>query len=170
MTNVIAMADSSGWAARKAAGDQHEQRVYAALRQRGWLVSEWGLGVLAAPVRAVLQTTDNPLRREPDIIAVRGDHLAAIDCKGTVTGGPHYNINRRSLDCLRRFAANNDLPTYCVFDDLQVLTPDEVMIAARVARLATAGAYLRVPRGTGRPFDAVFGTRSGVAAIRRRAA
>lgn len=162
-TNVIALPD---WATRKTAGDNHEQHVRDELRARNWFVSEWGQGVLHPGVSAVLQQTESPLRRQPDILAARGTTVVGIDCKGSVTGGPSYNINRKSLAALRMWSAYNDLPLYLVVDDLNVLTPDEVMAAAHVNRLDTAGAYLRVPRGSGRPFDAVFGARAGANRLR----
>ncbi len=167
MSNVIAM---RRYAARKEAGDAHEQTIREQLRARNWIVSEAGQGVLHPAVRAVLQTTESPYRHEPDMIAVRGCEIAVIDGKGTVSGGPNYTINRRSLAALRRFAAYHDLPVYCVFDDLRVLTPEEVVTAAGLTRLDGAGAYLRVPRGLGRPFDAVFGARSRAGLMRQQAA
>lgn len=171
MSSINTLSAWSGdWTARKAAGDAHELYVSEQLRSRSWFASEWGQGVLHPAVRAVLQAADSPFRHEPDIIAVRGNRIVAIDCKGTVSGGPNYTINRRSLYALRRFGAYNDLPTYCVFDDLRVLTPEQVMSAAQVSRLATAGAYLRLPRGSGLPFDDVFGARAVAAQATRRLA
>lgn len=168
MSNVIAMPD---WNIRKPAGDAHEQNVRAELRHRGWFVSEWGQGVLHPGIRAALKRIRSEFGREPDIVAARGgDTVVGIDCKGTVFGGSNYNINRDSLMALRRWAARNDLPLHLVVDDFNVLTPDEVMAAAGITRLDTAGAYLRVPRGTGRPFDAVFGSRRAADVGRQRLA
>lgn len=170
MSNIVSLsAWSDDWTERKAAGDAHESRVSEQLRSRHWFVSAWGQGVLHHAVRSVLRTAESPFRHEPDIIAARGTTVVGIDCKGSVTGGSHYNINRKSLAALRMWSAYNDLPLYLVVDDLNVLTPDEAMAAARVGRLDAAGAYLRVPRGSGRPFDAVFGARSGAVQLRRAA-
>ncbi len=168
MTNVIPF---PAWDVRKEAGDNHEQRVRAELRRRLWFPSKWGQELLDDPVKAALQQTDSPLRREPDIIAARGgDTVVGIDCKGSITGNGRYNINRKSLAALRMWSAYHRLPLYLVVSDLNVITPDEAMAAAGVTHLDTAGAYLRVPRGTGRPFDAVFGPSRAVAQIRRLAA
>ena len=58
MSNVIS------FAARKAAGDSHEERVHAELVDRGWVVDRYGQGLLSGPTQRALGLTDSRMRWE----------------------------------------------------------------------------------------------------------
>ncbi len=69
------------WAAHKAAGDLHEQRVLHELALRGWTAHPFGQGTFPAPIQDALSRTGSALRQLPDMIAARGTDVVTIDAK-----------------------------------------------------------------------------------------
>lgn len=150
------------WDERKAVGDQHEVRTAEELAIRGWAVDFWGQGALTERVSATLRRTDSALRWAPDLIAALGSTLVLIDCKSRMAPSGRHAVSRASLKAHRGFASLFDLPLCYVFEDLTVLTPDEVVMLGQPgphSRLGSGGAYLLVETSAGRPFNDVFGAR-----------
>jgi hypothetical protein len=147
------------FAARKAAGDEHEDRVREQLEKRGWTVSPYGQRILAEEIRRALKRTESPARWDPDFVVACGSTIRYVDAKGSLRGmNADLNfISRRALEAHRRLQSDRDIPVFYVFGDLGVMTPDEVLRAAEVERLGTAGGYLSVPRDASRKLDDVFG-------------
>ncbi|MFI1487986.1 hypothetical protein [Streptomyces sp. NPDC020747] len=147
---------------RKAIGDEHEAYVSNRLTQRGWDVSQWGQGTLTGNVRRVLRSTDSSIRWMPDLIAARGDVLALIDCKSRMTSTTtnRHAVERAAVRAHLQLTAWTYLPVYYVFDNLDVLTPHDILTEGRTGPRSRAGsgsAYYLVGVGTGRSFDTVFG-------------
>jgi len=145
---------------RKAAGDAHEDRVRIKLEECGWVVGRYGLGTLPAPVACLIGMSDTPHRYHPDMLAVRGRSICAVDGKARTqrnANSRQYWLTKRSLRGLRRFGADNDMFVHLVFDDFTVMTPEEVMRAAGINRLSDAGEVIHIPVGLGTPFELVFG-------------
>jgi Holliday junction resolvase len=152
----------TGWMARKAAGDELEARVAGELAARGWAVSCWGQGALAAAVAASLRRTDSALRWAPDLLAAVGDLVVMIDCKASMTsrGTGRHAVERAAVRAHLQFAAIFDLPFYYVFDNLGVLTPMDVRAAGQAgphSRVGSGAPYYLVSTAGDRDFSDVFG-------------
>ncbi|MFC4606222.1 hypothetical protein ACFO9E_00010 [Streptomyces maoxianensis] len=135
---------------RKAIGDAHERRVAQELRQRGWHVNTWGQGVLAAPVRSALHGTDSSLRWTPDLIAAKGRQVILIGCKSRMTSSTTHRhvVERAAVIAHLQLVAWTQLPLYYVFDNLDVLTPHDVLGTGHNGPRTHAGSgtpYLLVP-------------------------
>ncbi|MFI0716455.1 hypothetical protein ACH4SK_38865 [Streptomyces inhibens] len=151
---------------RKGIGDAHEQRVARELDKRGWTVDEWGQGVLSPAAHAALRSTDSFLRWAPDLVAVQGRHLFMIDCKSRMTSratGRHA-VEAAAVTAHLQLAAWTGLPVCYVFDNLDVLTPLDVLMAGRSGPHSVRGSgspYHLVPTKHALAFDAVFGEAPG---------
>lgn len=161
----------TNWQQRKAAGDAHEQYVAEELTLRGWEVNAWGQGVLTRTVRGALGRTDSSLRWTPDLVAVRGEVVALIDCKSRMTSGStdRHAVERAAVKAHLQLAAWTDLPVYYVFDDLGVLTPHDVLMAGRIGphtRVGSGAPYYLIGRGLDRPFDDIFGPHEQLVGLR----
>jgi hypothetical protein len=143
---------------RKFVGDLHERRVGCELAARGWSVSPFGQGFLSGCIQQALRGSTSGLRYSPDLLAARGDTVVAVDCKGRMpdTTTEQYSLNKEAVRAYCRFVACMDVPLVCVFDDLKVLTPAEVMALARPTRRA----YYLIGSALARPFNDVFGVPS----------
>ncbi|MFI0262389.1 hypothetical protein ACH4OW_25485 [Streptomyces sp. NPDC017056] len=104
---------------RKATGDAHEKHVARELTLRGWGVSFWEQGTLTAHVRRALRATDTSIRWMPDLIAVRGEGLALVDCKSRMTSGTTHRhaVERAAVHAHLQLTAWTCLPVFYVFDD-----------------------------------------------------
>ncbi|KAA6223669.1 hypothetical protein CP973_18640 [Streptomyces albofaciens JCM 4342] len=147
---------------RKAIGGAHEEHVAHELTLRGWDVSPWGQGTLTANVRRVLRTTDSSIRWMPDLIAVRGEDLALVDCKSRMTSGTTHRhaVERAAVRAHLQLTAWTYLPVFYVFDDLGVLSAHDVLTHGRNGPWASRGsraAYYLISTAVAVPFDAVFG-------------
>ncbi|MFI0242833.1 hypothetical protein [Streptomyces sp. NPDC016845] len=151
---------------RKDIGDAHEQCVARELGKRGWTVDEWGQGVLSPAARAALRRSNSFLRWTPDLIAARGPHLFMIDCKSRMTSrapGRHA-VEAAAVTAHLQLAAWTGMPVCYVFDNLDVLTPlDVLMTGGRGPRSArgSGSPYHLVPVQHALDFDTVFGEVSG---------
>ncbi|MET7639842.1 hypothetical protein [Streptomyces sp. NPDC005438] len=147
---------------RKDIGDVHEQCVARELDERGWTVDEWGQGALSPVARAALRGTDSFLRWTPDLIAARGRHLFMIDCKSRMTShatGRHA-VEAAAVTAHLQLAAWTQLPVCYVFDNLDVLTPLDVLMTGRIGPHSVRGSgspYHLVPMQRALAFDTVFG-------------
>lgn len=153
----------STWEARKAAGDELEQRVAEELTIRGWAVSPYGQGIFDPVIRAALGKTPSAIRWQPDLIAARGDLVVLIDCKGrmTSTTSNRHTIERDAVQAHLQYSGLAGLPVYYVFDDLGVLTPHEVLTAGRMGphtQMGSGAPYYLIASALARPLDSVFGS------------
>lgn len=149
---------------RLAFGEAHEQHVAEELTLRGWEVSRWGQGILGPQTRQALRHTDGSFRWQPDLVAARDDIVVMIDCKCRMTSKAtdRHAVERAAVKAHRLLIAADDLPLYYVFDDLGVLTPDDVLAAGRLGphtRLGSGAPYYLVSTTVARPFDDLFGVR-----------
>lgn len=146
-------------------GDAHERRVFDALNDAGWSVGPWGQGCWPAEVRRAIQATDSLMRWAPDLIASRDDEIVLVDCKGRATS---RDTGRHSIEkaAVRAHLAMHGMfffPVYYVFEDLSVLTPDQVNRFSREGPRRCVGSrtpYVLVDAYRAEPFNAVFGARS----------
>lgn len=155
MADVV---DIASWAARKAAGDAHEDRTRDELWLRGWTVDLLGQGAMSEGVTSILGRTKSPLRYLPEFIAGRRGELCLIDCKGRIspTTGRH-SISRAAVRAHVAMWSLFDLPIYYVFETMGVMTPFDVQRLADMRSGGRGGAYYLVPAIEARPFDAFFG-------------
>ncbi|WNF25311.1 hypothetical protein RI138_00010 [Streptomyces sp. C11-1] len=130
---------------RKAVGDAHELRVTQELTSRGWDVNAWGQGILTDLVRFALQGTSSALRWTPDLIAAKEQHIALIDCKSRMTSRTtsRHAVERAAVTAHFQLVAWTLLPVYYVFDNLDVLTPHEVLATGRHGPYSEAGSGSR---------------------------
>jgi len=139
-------------------GETHERRVADELRRRGWVVDQWGQGVLSKPIRDGLWRSNSRLRYLPDLIATRDSDIVTIDCKDRMqskTG--RYSVKRECVNFGLQLTALG-VPVFYVFGNLAVLIPTEVMSYDRIGPHATgSGAYLLVSERNARELDDVFG-------------
>lgn len=148
------------WAARKAIGDQHEQRIMEELRARGWEVHPFGQGTYPTAIQAALQAPNSPLRHLPDMIAARGTTVVTIDAKTSMRSraSGRYAISTKCLLAGLQFTGlNAPVPLYYVFGDLTVLTPADVMHHSRHGQLQPTGSYYLVSTRQAYRFDDLFG-------------
>ncbi|MEU3320812.1 hypothetical protein ACGFZG_27255 [Streptomyces antibioticus] len=148
---------------RKAVGDAHEKRVAEELALRGWDVSPWGQGVLTEAVRVALRGTESSLRWTPDLVAAKDRQVFLIDCKSRMTSRitQRHAVERAAVMAHLQLAAWTQLPICYVFDNLDVLTPLDVLILGRTGPQPAAGSgspYHLVPTRCSLAFDEVFGT------------
>ncbi|MFB8273446.1 hypothetical protein ACFC96_43640 [Streptomyces sp. NPDC055955] len=151
---------------RKDVGDAHEQRVARELDIRGWAVDEWGQGVLSPTVSAALRSTDSFLRWTPDLIAAQGRHLFMIDCKSRMTSSTtdRHAVETAAVKAHLQLAAWTGLPVCYVFDNLDVLTPLDILTTGRTGPQTVRGSgspYHLVPARHALAFDTVFGRAPG---------
>lgn len=148
---------------RKAVGDAHERRVAQELARRGWAVNAWGQGVLTDAVQSALRGTSSSLRWTPDLIAAQGRCVALIDCKSRMTSRAtnRHVVERAAVTAHLQLVAWTQLPVYYVFDNLDVLTPYDALMAGRSGPRTPAGSgspYILVASSHSLPFDGTFGT------------
>lgn len=147
---------------RKAIGDAHEQYVAEQLTVRGWEVTLWGQGILTKRIQDALRKTDSFIRWIPDLIAAKDTDLVLIDCKSRMTSrstGRHA-VERAAVHAHVQLVAWTLLPVYYVFDDLDVLTPHDVLTAGREGPHSIAGSgapYFLISANAARRFDGLFG-------------
>lgn len=157
----------TNFAARLAAGTDHEKRVTRELEHRGWAVAGYGQGSLPEPVRAAVQRCGSRLRFAPDLLAAGGGDPVAIDCKDRMrsTDTGRYAIRRECVNAGLQFIGWTGITVLYVFGNLGVLTPTEVMSYGSLgARTAGTGAYYLVPERLAHHFDDVFGVPKEAAA------
>jgi Holliday junction resolvase len=153
----------AGWEARKAIGDQHEQRVIRELRCRGWEVHPFGQGTYPPAIQAALSQTNSPLRHLPDMIAARRQEVVTIDAKTSIrsTSSGRYAVSRGCVMAGLQFAAiYAPVPLLYVFGDLSVLTPAEVAHYSCHGHLQPTGSYYLVSTFQAHRFDDVFGSKT----------
>lgn len=147
---------------RLAVGNAHERRVATELEARGWLVTEWGQGMLPAPTRWAIREARSQFRFFPDMIASRAHgEVIAIDAKdcmrSTETG--RYAISRDCVAFGLQFFAAFGIPLFYVCgSNLGTFTPTEIASYGQVGPRATNGAYYLISIHFGRVFDDIFGT------------
>lgn len=156
----------SSFQRRKAVGDAHEQRVAQELTRRGWHVDPWGQGMLSNSICMALRSTGSSLRWLPDLIAAKDQQIAMIDCKSRMTSRAtsRHAVENSVVTAHLQLVAWALLPVYYVFDNLDVLTPYDVLTNSTRGPRTRAGsgtAYLLIPTARALSFDDVFGAASG---------
>jgi hypothetical protein len=147
---------------RKDVGDAHEQRVAEELNHRGWTVDAWGQGVLSEGVRCALRGTDSALRWAPDLIAAKGRELFMIDCKSRMTSRTtsRHAVEKAAVMAHLHLVAWTQLPVCYVFDNLDVLSPHDVLMTGYTGPRTVHGSgssYYLVPASRAFSFSEVFG-------------
>ncbi|GAB7109731.1 hypothetical protein JCM4814A_80460 [Streptomyces phaeofaciens JCM 4814] len=147
---------------RKAIGDAHERRVARELALRGWDVSAWGQEVLTEAVRFPLRGTESSLHWTPDLVAAKDRQVFLIDSKSRMTSRTtrRHAVERAAVTAHLQFAAWTQLPLCYVFDNLDVLTPLDVLMLGRTGPQPAAGSgspYHLVPTRRSLTFDDAFG-------------
>ncbi|MGW1655516.1 hypothetical protein [Streptomyces atratus] len=147
---------------RKAVDDAHELRVAQELTWRGWNVDPWGQGVLTEAVRSALRGTDSALRWTPDLIVAKRQQIALIDRKSRMTSRAtsRHVVERAAVTAHLQLVAWTLLPVYYIFDNLDVLTPHDVLTAGRHRPYSSAGSgspYYLIPASRSLAFDTTFG-------------
>ncbi|WNF31130.1 hypothetical protein RI138_32305 [Streptomyces sp. C11-1] len=113
-------------------------------------------------VRFALQGTSSALRWTPDLIAAKEQHIALIDCKSRMTSRTtsRHAVERAAVTAHFQLVAWTLLPVYYVFDNLDVLTPHEVLATGRHGPYSEAGSgspYYLVATDRTLAFDTAFG-------------
>lgn len=119
-----------------AVAQTHEDLVRDRLTELGWTVEPFGQALLTSACRRALRSwvdDDNQptlIRWLPDLIAYRcagGWSIALVDAKGEVSQTRNHAVEKKSVDCDRVISTSLNVPTYYVFNDLGVATPDDVV-------------------------------------------
>lgn len=158
----------TGFAGRLAAAIAFEDKVVAALTERGWLAERFGQGQLSEEMRSMIRSVETAVRWMPDIIAARRfealTKLVFVDAKAGErwrdTG--NHDIEAAALIGAELWRDYSGCETYFVFSDGGVVTP------ATFREFCEPGRYRG--NGSGTPFyvarrficqrfDAVFGPR-----------
>ncbi|QIK10948.1 hypothetical protein G7Z12_37670 [Streptomyces sp. ID38640] len=147
---------------RKSVGDAHEHRVAQELLLRGWDVNTWGQAILNAAVRSALRGTNSSLRWTPDLVAAKGEQVFLIDCKHRMTSRTTHRhaVEQAAVMAHLQLAAWSQLPVCYVFDNLEILTPHDILMTGRAGPRSVNGsgsAYYLIPTTRSFPFDEVFG-------------
>lgn len=147
---------------RKAVGDAHELRVAGEFSRRGWDVNPWGQGVLTETVQRALQGTDSAFRWTPDLVVAKSNRIALIDCKSRMTSRTTHRhaVERAAVTAHLQLVAWTQLPVYYVFDNLDVLTPYDVLVAGHNGPYSQAGSgspYYLIATARSLTLDSAFG-------------
>lgn len=104
---------------RMSAGNQHEQKVFAALVEVGWTVGLFGQALLSKDLRLALRAVSRsmPVRWLPDFIAVRGNDAIFVDAKCHLSETPNHSIEVDSFESHDLLIGSMLMPVYYVFPD-----------------------------------------------------
>lgn len=97
----------------------HELIVATGLRERGYVVGEFGQGQLGPDVRDALRRHRTKLRWLPDLIAVSIGEVLLVDAKFGRTDTPNYDMEKASLDALVALQRATDVPVVIVWADMR---------------------------------------------------
>ena len=147
----------------------HEDAVRDHLVEFGWTVEPFGQALLTAPCRLALRSWKDRdgkptlVRWLPDLIAYRHSKcwsVALVDAKSEVSKHANHAVEQASVDCDRVISTSLNVPTYYVFDDFGVATPDDVVSWGHIHNgIGTKGSgtpFYLVAKSACRRFDDVF--------------
>ncbi|GAX56251.1 hypothetical protein SO3561_07818 [Streptomyces olivochromogenes] len=121
-----------------------------------------GSGRTAAGAVRHQRTLTDANRETPGLITAQGRRVALIDCKSRMTSRAtqRHAVERAAVNAHLQLVAWTLLPVYYVFDNLDVLTPYDVLMTGRGGPRTPAGSgspYFLVPSNRSLSFDDTFG-------------
>lgn len=145
-----------------------EDKVVAALIERGWRAERFGQGQLSEEMREIIRRVNTPTRYMPDIIAARpcpaGTRLSFVDAKAgekwRETG--NHDIETAALEGAEMWESYSRCEVFFVFSDGGTITPKvyrELATPGRFRGVGSGTPFVLVPRAACMRFDAVFGAR-----------
>lgn len=145
-----------------------EEKVAAALVDRGWRAERFGQGQLSEEMREIIRRVNTPSRYMPDVIAAKQfsarTRLVFVDAKAgekyRETG--KHDIEAAALEGAEMWEAYSRCEVYFVFTNGDTITPKVFRELAEPGRYRGVGSgtpFLLVPRTVCERFDTVFGPR-----------
>jgi hypothetical protein len=125
--------DDATFSDRLAIGQDHEQAVFDALADMGFVPHWFDRRIYE---EKFAQAIHSPLfRHAPDIVVGGGDNAAFVECKSVSERNRHTGNYSIEIECHQAMLtwARLGAPTYYVFHDFQVSAVHEVDKAPRVA-------------------------------------
>lgn len=126
------------YAERSRLAKEHEQLVRDVLEREGWQVAAFGQEHQNSEVRSLLKRSAliGPTMRTrwiPDLLCWKAGNAIILDPKGaTNQETPNWAVEAAAVDALADYFEfeNRSIPTWVVFPNLTVATPDEIRTAA----------------------------------------
>ena len=153
---------------RLAAATAFEERVAAALIDRGWRAERFGQGQLSEEMRDIIKRVDTATRYMPDVIAAKTfaarARLIFVDAKAGekyIETGKH-DIETAALDGAEKWEQFSGCELYFVFANGDTITPKvfrELATPGRYRGIGSGTPFLLVPRVACSRFDDIFGQR-----------
>lgn len=145
-----------------------EEKVVAALVERGWRAERFGQGQLSEEMRDIIKRVNTRVRYMPDIIAAKSFNaktlLVFVDAKAgdkwKDTG--NHDIETAALEGAEKWEQYAECPVYFVFSDGGTVTPAvfrELATPGRFRGVGSGTPFLLIPRSACSKFDAIFGAR-----------
>jgi hypothetical protein len=145
-----------------------EEKVAAALVDRGWRAERFGQGQLSEEMREIIRRVNTPTRYMPDVIAAKQasarTRLVFVDAKAgekwRETG--KHDIEAAALDGAELWESYSRCEVFFVFTNGDTITPKVFRELAEPGRYRGVGSgtpFLLVPRVACERFDDVFGPR-----------
>lgn len=158
----------SSFERRLATAVAFEEKVVAALVERGWQAERFGQGQLSEEMRKLLRRVETAVRWMPDIIAAQQftvkTRLVFIDAKAgekwRETG--NHDVEAAALVGAELWRDYSGCETFFVFTDGGVIDPATYRELAQPGRFAGSGSgtpFYLAPRAACQRFDGVFGIR-----------
>lgn len=153
---------------RLAVATAHEEKVAAALVERGWRAERFGQGQLSDEMRDIIRRVDTATRYMPDVIAAKQfpamTRLIFIDAKAgekwRETG--NHDIEKAALEGAEKWEAFSGCPLYFVFTNGDTIAPRVFRELSKPGPYRGVGSgtpFLLAPRSACSRFDAIFGPR-----------
>ncbi|MFD3442770.1 hypothetical protein ACFWU3_35370 [Streptomyces sp. NPDC058685] len=103
------------------------------------------------------------MRWTPDLVVAKSNKVALIDCKSRMTSRttPSHAVERAAVTAHLQLVAWTQIPVYYVFDNLDVLTPYDVLVAGHNGPYSHAGSgspYYLIATARSLTLDKVFGS------------
>lgn len=145
-----------------------EEKVVAALIERGWRAERFGQGQLSEEMREIIRRVNTPTRYMPDVIAAKRfgatTRLVFVDAKAgekwRETG--RHDIETAALGGAELWEQYSRCEVFFVFTNGDTITPKvfrELAEPGRYRGIGSGTPFLLVPRVACSRFDAVFGQR-----------
>jgi hypothetical protein len=158
----------SGFERRLEVATAFEEKVAAALIDRGWRAERFGQGQLSVEMRDVIRRVTTAVRYMPDIIAAKrfaaATRLVFIDAKAGEkyrrTG--KHDVEAAALDGAEKWQEYSQCPVYFVFTNGDTITPQVFRELCTPGEYRGAGSgtpFLLIPRAACSRFNDIFGPR-----------
>lgn len=153
---------------RLATGVAFEDKIVAALIDRGWRAELFGQGQLTDEMRDAICRVNTPVRWMPDVITAKRfparTRLVFIDAKAGETWRKtgRHDVEDGALIGAESWSTYADCETYFVFSSGDTITPAAFRQAATPGTYRGVGSgtpFLLAPRAACQRFDTVFGAR-----------